>query len=94
MMMDRRHFENALARCFEAYYLEDHGKSLADIDYCNKRKQQMLMGYKAHCAHAAPQEHGACIAHEDLCGVKVPHQKAHASACKSRGENGIFVQSH
>jgi hypothetical protein len=81
MMMQGRHFEDALAAAqLVAAYLENHRQSLDDEDSADADQQDLLLDQDCDHAHAAPERQRADVAHENLGGMRVVPEKTQRCA--------------
>ena len=81
VMVQRRHFENALAVGeLEIRHLDDVGQRLTDVNDTHQQQHQRHVVGEGQCRHRAAQKQGAGVAHEHLGGVAVIHQKTAQAA--------------
>ena len=87
VMVQRRHFENALAVGeLEIRHLNNVGQRLTDVDDTHQQQHQRHVVGEGQCRHRAAQEQGAGVAHEHLGGVAVIHQKTAQAAQHGGGK--------
>ena len=80
MMMDGAHLKQSLSVGeLEIGNLKDYRQDLRNIDDAQRQQQDRHIHAKCQCANHTAQEQRTGISHKHLGGVKVPHQKAHAS---------------
>ena len=72
MMMERRHFEHALAVAqLEIADLDDIGQRLDDVDDAHRNQDQRHIERERHAAHSAAEKQAARVTHEAFGGVEI-----------------------
>src|SRR5579863_7800645 len=90
VMMQRGHFEDALAAELEAADLEDHREAFDHVDAADEEKKNFLFEKNRDDAEASAESERADVSHEDFGGMGVEPKKAERGSGHRGAEDGEF----
>ena len=92
MVVQRRHFEQALAVCrLEVADLQNIGKRLADVNKADRDQHERHIIGKGQRRHRTAEKQRASIAHKNLGRVEIIDKEAEQTADERRGINAELV---